>query len=339
MGDVERWPDRERGGLQVALIGYGEVGRVLAENLRTAGHAVSAFDVARSKKNDPLRAHARTHGVEWATSQAEAVAVADLVISAVTPEHAVAAAESSAEALGAGVFFLDLNSVSPAAKIQAAEIIGGASGRFVEGAVMTAGGPYRMQAPLLLGGPYAPLMAPILERMGFVAQVVSIKLGVASATRMCQSVMIKGLEALVIESLTTARHYGVEDGVLMSLNETFPAIDWERQATSFFQQAIEHGHRGGEELREATATVREVGLEPWSAKATTALQDWLADRADAGLFGAKGHSAFARSPDWRVEADRMLDALRRPPQRPSNVPAAQKNVTISDGKAPSTTGP
>jgi len=40
---------------------------------------------------------------------------------------------------------------------------------------------------------------------------------------MCRSVMIKGLEAMVIESFTTARAYGVEDAVLASLKETYPA--------------------------------------------------------------------------------------------------------------------
>jgi hypothetical protein len=49
---------------------------------------------------------------------------------------------------------------------------------------------------------------------------------------MCRSVMIKGLEAMVIESFTTARHYGVEDAVIASLHETFPGIDWEKQGAT-----------------------------------------------------------------------------------------------------------
>ena len=44
----------------------------------------------------------------------------------------------------------------------------------------------------------------------------------ASATKMCRSVIIKGMEAMMIESLVTARHHGVEDSVLASLAETFP---------------------------------------------------------------------------------------------------------------------
>ncbi len=64
--------------------------------------------------------------------------------------------------------------------------------------------------------------------------MASDRLGIASATKMCRSVMIKGLEAMIIESFTTARAYGVEDEVIASLHETFPAIDWEAQGGLFF---------------------------------------------------------------------------------------------------------
>ena len=79
-------------------------------------------------------------------------------------------------------------------------------------------------------GPMRRRWKPLLASLGFAPKVASEKLGVASATKMCRSVMIKGLEAMVIESFTAARHYGVEDAVIASLRETFPGIDWEKQA-------------------------------------------------------------------------------------------------------------
>ena len=133
----------------------------------------------------------------------------------------------------------------------------------------------------------------------------------ASATKMCRSVMIKGLEAMVIESFTAARHYGVEDAVIASLRETFPGIDWEKQAAYFFQRVIEHGRRRSEEVREVAETVREAGLTPWSARGTAERQAWIADLADAGLFGERGSKDFARSADWRTEADRLLQHSKK----------------------------
>ena len=158
-----------------------------------------------------------------------------------------------------GAWFLDFNSASPGAKQRAAGMIDAAGGRYVEGAVMTSVPPYRIKVPLLLGGGDAAALAPKLVELGFVAKVASDKLGVASAVKMCRSVMIKGLEAMVIESFTTARAYGVEDAVLASLKETFPGIDWEKQGAYFFQRVIEHGRRRSEEVREVAETVREAG--------------------------------------------------------------------------------
>ena len=82
---------------------------------------------------------------------------------------------------------------------------------------MTSIPPYRIKVPLLLGGRVPRRSQPLIDALGFDAKVASEKLGVASATKMCRSVMIKGLEAMVIESFTTARRYGVEDAVLASL--------------------------------------------------------------------------------------------------------------------------
>lgn len=291
----------------IGLIGYGEVGRILAEDLRAQGITVSAYDrKLDGNEAASLQAHAHQHGVSLKGNHAEVAQVADLVISAVTASQTVAVAQAAAPGIQPDAFFLDFNSASPGAKQQAAALIDAAGGRYVEGAVMTSVPPYRIKVPLLLGGPSAPLLQPQLQALGFDAKVASDKLGVASATKMCRSIMIKGLEAMVIESFTAARHYGVEDAVVASLYETFPGIDWEKQGSYFFQRVIEHGRRRSEEVREVAQTVREAGLEPWSASGTAERQAWVADLADAGLFGEKGSSSFARSADWRTEADRIL---------------------------------
>ena len=115
---------------------------------------------------------------------------------------------------------------------------------------------------------------------------------------------------MVIESFTAARAYGVEDQVLASLQETFPGIDWEQQAAYFFQRAIQHGRRRAEEMHEVAATVRDIGLEPWSAAGTAERQAWVADQADAGLFGAKESRTPGKSGDWRAQADRILSKFK-----------------------------
>ncbi|KQW01212.1 NAD(P)-dependent oxidoreductase [Rhizobacter sp. Root1221] len=299
----------------IGLAGYGEVGRILAEDLTRHGVVVRAIDLkfGQDSAGDPLRRHAAEHGVQVVASHRGVAEVSDLVISAVTASQTLAVAEACAPGCGAGTWFLDLNSASPGAKARAAQGVNAAGGRYVEGAVMTSVPPYRIRVPLLLGGPDAAGLVEQINAFGFQARVASDRLGVASATKMCRSVIIKGMEAMMIESLTTARHHGVEDAVLASLAETFPGVDWEQQAAYFFQRVIEHGRRRSEEVREVAQTVREAGLTPWSADGTADRQAWMADLADGGLFGPRDSQGFARSPDWRSEADRLLAHARAAP--------------------------
>jgi 3-hydroxyisobutyrate dehydrogenase-like beta-hydroxyacid dehydrogenase len=293
---------------RIGLVGYGEVGRILAEDLRAKGASVSAYDVKLDTPASaaPLQVHAAHQGVRLAPSGADLAANADFIVSAVTASQTVPVAQACASSIKLDTFFLDFNSASPGAKQRAAALIDAAGGRYVEGAVMTSIPPYRIKVPLLLGGAFAAELSPLINALGFSSSVVSEKLGVASATKMCRSVMIKGLEAMVIESFTAARHYGVEDAVVSSLYETFPGIDWEKQASYFFQRVIEHGRRRSEEVREVAHTVADAGLTPWSANGTAERQAWVADCADAGWFGDRTAPGYARSADWRVEADRLL---------------------------------
>lgn len=287
---------------RIALIGYGEVGRILAEDLRRAGIVVRACDVKLGSAADaPLRAHSTAHGVELSASHAAVTRGADLVVSAVTASQAVPVAQACAPAIGRGAFFLDFNSASPGAKIRAAGFIDAAGGRYVEGAVMTSIPPYRIRVPLLLGGASAAALEPALRALGFAPTLASERLGVASATKMCRSVMIKGLEALVTESFTAARAYGVEDRVLASLHETFPTLDWETLVSYLMSRSALHGKRRAEEMREVAVTVREAGLEPWMASATAERQDWMGRQK-----GPLGLDKLGKDANWRAYADSLL---------------------------------
>ena len=68
----------------VGLVGYGEVGRILAEDLRKQGVKVSAYDVKLGgNQAEALRDHAATFGVALAASHADLAAQADFIVSAV----------------------------------------------------------------------------------------------------------------------------------------------------------------------------------------------------------------------------------------------------------------
>ncbi len=291
----------------IGLVGYGEVGKIFGAGLqRQAAVAVWDLKFAQTATREAETAHARAAGIAVRSSMQALCAGCDLVISAVTASSTLAVAQEAAPFLRPGTLFLDLNSASPGTKQRAAAAIEGAGGRYVEAGVMTSVPPHGIKVPMLLGGPWATELAGQLAQWGMDATAVSDRIGVASAIKMCRSVMIKGLEALVIESYATARAYGVEDHVLPTLAQTFPAIDWERQGAYFFSRVVQHGQRRAEEMREAANTVREAGFEPFMAAATADKQQWMAELAAAGVF-----EGLAKDANWQAYADRLLAARQR----------------------------
>ncbi|HEX3486737.1 MAG TPA: DUF1932 domain-containing protein [Micropepsaceae bacterium] len=267
---------------RVALIGFGEVGQTLGADLLAAGAAVSAFDVLFAKSDSaPALALSRI-AVRPASNVHDAVRDAELVIAAVTAASDLEAAQSVAPHLARGAFYVDVNSVSPAMKRACAQSIEAAGGRYVEAAVMTPIAPKRIGSSMLLGGPHAEAFLEAARPLGFAGiKPFSPIIGQASATKMCRSVIIKGTEALLTESMLAARHYGVEKTVLDSLSDLLPAGDWNKIARYFISRSLEHGTRRAEEMRESAKTVAEAGLEPLMALATAEREDWAAGHKDA----------------------------------------------------------
>jgi 3-hydroxyisobutyrate dehydrogenase-like beta-hydroxyacid dehydrogenase len=290
----------------IALLGYGEVGQVLAADLGARGATdLAAWDrLYADPASAPRQAALRQPGLVVATGLGAALAGRGLVISAVTAGECVAAAVEAATTIAPGAFYLDLNSVAPASKIEAAEAIAAAGARYVEAAVMSPIEPRRIASPILLGGPHADAFLPHAQALGFAgATVFDARLGRASAAKMCRSVMVKGMEALLTEALVAARHYGVEATVLASLGDLFPLGDWERLGAYMIARSLQHGRRRAEEMREVAHTVAAAGLVPWMSGACAQRQDWAADRGipanpaglpallDALLAAARAHEA------------------------------------------------
>jgi 3-hydroxyisobutyrate dehydrogenase-like beta-hydroxyacid dehydrogenase len=266
---------------RICLIGFGEVGQILAADLAGAAD-LSAYDILFGKPDSiPSRA-LKDHRIRGGKSAGDAASDADMILSAVTAASDLDAAKSAAEGLPRGAFFVDFNSASPGMKQKAAAIVERAGGRYVEAAVMSPFPPKRLSTSMLLGGPHAKVFLDQAKALGFSgASVYSEEVGPASATKMCRSVMIKGIEALLTESMLAGRHYGVEKAVLDSLSDLLPVGDWERLARYMISRSLEHGKRRAEEMREVAVTVREAGIEPLMSSATAERQDRAAAHKSA----------------------------------------------------------
>jgi 3-hydroxyisobutyrate dehydrogenase len=107
-------------------------------------------------------------------------------------------------------------------------------------------------------------------------EVISDRIGAASATKMCRSVIVKGLEALFLECVLGAVPFGADERVFATLDETFPGFNWKSMADYMVGRVVEHGERRARELDEVAATLRSIGVEPLMAEAAARRQAWCA---------------------------------------------------------------
>lgn len=271
----------------VTLVGLGEVGLVFAESLLSTPITSlcvwdRAFSDPSSKASLNLLRLGTSSKLHVAPDAGSAALDSDLVLCAVTADEALAAAASVLGGLASDTAYVDVNSVSPGTKIDIASLVQRAGGRFIEASIMSPIHPLGCNSPILLGGLHAAEFLREGSALGFTnMQIASEELGVASATKMCRSVIVKGIEALVSESLLTARRYGVEQTVLESLNNLFPGPDWSERARYLISRTLEHGARRSAEMREVARTVEEAGQDSWMSLATVERQAWAAGFASA----------------------------------------------------------
>ena len=256
---------------RLCFIGFGEAGQAIAAGLRETGvTAIAAWDILFPHADGvTLRQAAQGIGVRLATSASDAVRDCDIVVSAVTAASSLEAAAAVKAHLG-GQFFLDINSVSPGRKQETAKVLGDRA-RYVDVAVMAPIHPARHQTALLLAGPHAEAIEPILRDLTMKATVAGNEIGAAAAIKMVRSVMIKGMEALTMECFVAAARAGVVDQVMASLAKSYP-LDWAKVIEYNLERMASHGVRRAAEMEEVADTLRELGVEPLMATATVKRQ-------------------------------------------------------------------
>lgn len=288
---------------RLCIIGFGEAGAIFSAAL--ARHVpVRSYDILQGTPafRKKLAQFAQS-GIEFAASADEAAEGAELVLSLVTAAASLDVAKEAATYLKPGQIFLDLNSVSPGTKKTSAAVIERSGAAYVDGAIMAPVPSRALSVPILLAGSHARSIVEALAGYGMNLEIVSDQVGIAAATKMCRSVIIKGIEALCSEAFLAARAHGVEGRVLASLNDTFPGTDWNKYAGYQVGRSLVHGRRRAAEMREAATTVREAGLEPLMAMATVLRQDWAADLSDGNPALKKRHDD-----EWLETLDLILAA-------------------------------
>src|SRR5581483_9568308 len=259
---------------RLSFIGFGEAGQAIAAGLRDAGiESIAAWDILFPQaEGAKLKAAGESIGVRLASSAADAVRDTDVVVAAVTASSSLDAAKSVAPHLRGHPYYLDINSVSPGRKRETAKVREGAA-RYVDVAILAPIHPKRHQTPLLLAGPHAPSVMPLLiDELEMRGVIAGEQVGAAAGLKMIRSVMIKGIEALTAECFLAAQRAGIVEEVAASLKNNYPTLDWGKVIEYNLERMASHGVRRAEEMDQVAETLRELGLDPLMATAASARQ-------------------------------------------------------------------
>ncbi len=288
---------------RLCFIGFGEAGQAIASGLRDAGvNSIAAWDILFPRdEGATLKQAGEEIGARLATSAADAVANSDIIVAAVTAASSLEAAQSVAPHISGNPYYLDINSVSPGRKKETARLLDGTA-RYVDVAILAPIHPKRHQTPLLLAGPHAQAMLPLLvDELEMQGVIASDEVGAAAALKMIRSVMIKGIEALTAECFLAAQRAGITDEVAASLKNNYPALDWPKVIAYNLERMASHGIRRADEMEQVAVTLSELGIAPLMTQATVARQRQM------GELGRQDSVKAAKTEG----ADALLDVVNK----------------------------
>lgn len=244
----------------VTVIGLGEAGGIYARGLRDAGLHVSGFDPFTVLGERGVAQHDRVE---------DAVADADLVISLVGARAAEAVAASALPHLRDDAVYADLNTASPATKRAMADA--GAAGLFADVAVLAPVPRAGILTPLMASGPGADAFTRLMEPTGAPVESIGGEPGDAAGRKLLRSVFMKGLAAVVLESVAAADAAGQTEWLRAQIAAEFSG-DPDALVDRLLTGSRQHAARRAHETADASAYLEELGSPHWATDAATS---WL----------------------------------------------------------------
>jgi len=296
----------QSGKVRVGLIGFGEVGSSLGLGLKKQGVEVVAFDKGFQTPpfGELIQKRARESGVPLLDSVEAVVFASDLILSMVPGGFAMEAARAAVPALTAGKTYVDLGTATPPMKEQMAGVVEAAGASFVDVAIMGSPLQDKHHVATLASGREAEAYRHMVTPLGMKVTVVGDRPGRAAAIKMFRSIFMKGIEALVIETLMACKTWDVADVVMDTVTKTLDKQPFYRDFTDFLvtTDAI-HAERRAHEMDMVIETMEAVGIEPKMTRSTAEVIHWT-----AGL-GLKEHFGGEVPANWETVVDEIFRRL------------------------------
>jgi 3-hydroxyisobutyrate dehydrogenase-like beta-hydroxyacid dehydrogenase len=256
--------------VKLCVLGLGEAGAAIAHDLATAGEEVHGYDPAEV---------ATPAGIHRDDDLRSAVADATVVLALTGAANAVAAMSEALTADPLPAIYADLSTGSPALARQMSADAAVLGVGFVDVALMAPVPGRGLHTPALASGPAADRFVALLEPLGMPVENVGAEPGAAATRKLLRSIVMKGLAALLIESLRAAEAAGLAAETWETVAAELTAGDdtlLRRLVTGTGRHALRRLH----EMEATVELLAELGVDPTMTHSTTALLRHLVEHPD-----------------------------------------------------------
>jgi 3-hydroxyisobutyrate dehydrogenase-like beta-hydroxyacid dehydrogenase len=244
--------------MRIAVFGLGEAGAAIGADLVAAGAEVHGYDPADV---------ATPAGIHRHPDPAPAVEHSDLVLALTWAADAPAALGQALDAIPKRAVYADLATSAAGLKQRLAAVANGAGLRFVDVALMSPVPGKGLRTPALASGSGAARFVEMVAPLGMPVELAGEVAGAAATRKLLRSVVMKGLAALVAESMQAAHAAGFADETWANLVEQFVAADGEL-IRRLVQGTAPHAVRRLHEMEATVDLLGELGVEPVMTRAT-----------------------------------------------------------------------
>lgn len=242
------------------VFGLGEAGSLLAGDLAAAGVEVHGYDPAEV---------ATPEGVVRHHEPGAAVAPAGVVLGVTAAADATTALTQALDAIPPDAVYADLATAPPALKRRLGAIAREAALGFADVALMSVVADTGLHTPALASGPAAGDFVATMVPLGMPVEHAGDEPGEAATRKLLRSVVMKGLAALVIESMRAAEAAGLAGETWDTIVGQLSAAD-EALLRRLVTGTGRHATRRVHEMEATAALLTELGVEPTMTDATTA---------------------------------------------------------------------
>ena len=263
-------------------MGFGEAAFLFAQDLAQAGVTnIVAYSPSGAKAGPSDAAHLRAQnaGVLLVKTPAALAKRADIILALTQGKSAHSAARKIVKSLKAHHLYVDASTNSAAAMEKIAALIGDRA-KFVDAAIMAPVAVARLKTPLVISGAHAAAFRDALTPFGMDIKVVSDAPGAASAMKLIRSVFMKGLAALLFESMEAAHRRGMLDVCAEDISATFDAIAFRKILKRYICSTPAHAARRVHEMQESLEMLQSIHSRDRMTRATAA---FIKEFAGSGL--------------------------------------------------------